>query len=147
MNPLGDGRDLRSWDLVRRRRSLECAFGRGCFVHSLTTSLCRWVTCISSLLCVNYATINMSLQLYQVDSRTYLLDFRSIDDEITEAKSGTATPQRSGSISNYRSCQRSDSDAEAQGKPSDVSLTSSVTSLDSSPVDVAPRPGDRKSVV
>lgn len=69
----------------------------------------------------------MSLQLYQVDSRTYLLDFRSIDDEITEAKSGTATPQRSGSISNYRSCQRSDSDAEAQGKPSEVSLTSSVT--------------------
>ncbi|XP_012873969.1 PREDICTED: 5'-AMP-activated protein kinase catalytic subunit alpha-1 [Dipodomys ordii] len=83
----------------------------------------------------------MSLQLYQVDSRTYLLDFRSIDDEITEAKSGTATPQRSGSISNYRSCQRNDSDAEAQGKSSEVSLTSSVTSLDSSPVDLAPRPG------
>uniref|UniRef100_A0A8C9HHT7 5'-AMP-activated protein kinase catalytic subunit alpha-1 n=1 Tax=Piliocolobus tephrosceles TaxID=591936 RepID=A0A8C9HHT7_9PRIM len=83
----------------------------------------------------------MSLQLYQVDSRTYLLDFRSIDDEITEAKSGTATPQRSGSVSNYRSCQRSDSDAEAQGKSSEVSLTSSVTSLDSSPVDLTPRPG------
>lgn len=64
MNPLGDGRDLRSWDLVRRRRSLECAFGRGCFVHSLTTSLCRWVACISSLLCVNYATINMSAQVF-----------------------------------------------------------------------------------
>uniref|UniRef100_A0A8C5V1D8 5'-AMP-activated protein kinase catalytic subunit alpha-1 n=2 Tax=Microcebus murinus TaxID=30608 RepID=A0A8C5V1D8_MICMU len=83
----------------------------------------------------------MSLQLYQVDSRTYLLDFRSIDDEITEAKSGTATPQRSGSVSNYRSCQRNDSDAEAQGKSSEVSLTSSVTSLDSSPVDLTPRPG------
>ena len=83
----------------------------------------------------------MSLQLYQVDSRTYLLDFHSIGDEITEAKSGTATPQRLGSISNYQSCQRSDSDAEAQGKPSEVSLTSSVISLDSSPVDLAPRPG------
>ncbi|EQB79059.1 5-AMP-activated protein kinase catalytic subunit alpha-1 [Camelus ferus] len=83
----------------------------------------------------------MSLQLYQVDSRTYLLDFRSIDDEITEAKSGTATPQRSGSVSNYRACQRNDSDAEAQGKSSEASLTSSVTSLDSSPVDLTPRPG------
>ncbi|KAF6126555.1 protein kinase AMP-activated catalytic subunit alpha 1 [Phyllostomus discolor] len=83
----------------------------------------------------------MSLQLYQVDSRTYLLDFRSIDDEITEAKSGTATPQRSGSVSNYRSCQRNDSDAEAQGRSSEASLTSSVTSLDSSPVDLTPRPG------
>lgn len=62
-------------------------------------------------------------------------------DEITEAKSGTATPQRSGSISNYRSCQRNDSDAEVQGKSSEVSLTSSVTSLDSSPVDLTPRPG------
>lgn len=83
----------------------------------------------------------MSLQLYQVDSRTYLLDFRSIDDEITEAKSGTATPQRSGSVSNYRACQRNDSDAEAQGKSSEASLTSSVTSLDSSPVELTPRPG------
>ncbi|KAM9584207.1 LOW QUALITY PROTEIN: 5'-AMP-activated protein kinase catalytic subunit alpha-1-like [Trichechus inunguis] len=83
----------------------------------------------------------MSLRLYQVDSRTYLLDFRSIDGEITEAKSGTAAPQRSGSVSNYRSCQRNDSDAEAQGKSSEVSLTSSVTSLDSSPVDLTPRPG------
>lgn len=62
-------------------------------------------------------------------------------DEITEAKSGTATPQRSGSVSNYRSCQRSDSDAEAQGKCAEASLTSSVTSLDSSPVDLTPRPG------
>lgn len=62
-------------------------------------------------------------------------------DEITEAKSGTATPQRSGSVSNYRSCQRNDSDAEAQGKSSEASLTSSVTSLDSSPVDLTPRPG------
>ncbi|XP_025913926.1 5'-AMP-activated protein kinase catalytic subunit alpha-1 isoform X4 [Apteryx rowi] len=90
---------------------------------------------------VTSAYSKMSLQLYQVDSRTYLLDFRSIDDEITEAKSGTATPQRSGSVSNYRSCQK-DSDADAQGKSADTSLTSSVTSsLDSSTADLTPRPG------
>uniref|UniRef100_A0AAQ4PXM0 Acetyl-CoA carboxylase kinase n=1 Tax=Gasterosteus aculeatus aculeatus TaxID=481459 RepID=A0AAQ4PXM0_GASAC len=44
--------------------------------------------------------VKMSLQLYQVDSRSYLLDFKSIDDDIMEAagfKSGTSTPQRSGS--------------------------------------------------
>ncbi|KAI6058523.1 5'-AMP-activated protein kinase catalytic subunit alpha-1 [Anas acuta] len=89
---------------------------------------------------VTSAYSKMSLQLYQVDSRTYLLDFRSIDDEITEAKSGTATPQRSGSVSNYRSCQK-DSD-DAQGKSADTSLTSSVTSsLESSTADLTPRSG------
>ncbi|XP_034386208.1 5'-AMP-activated protein kinase catalytic subunit alpha-2 isoform X3 [Cyclopterus lumpus] len=44
--------------------------------------------------------VKMSLQLYQVDSRSYLLDFKSIDDDIIEAagfKSGSNTPQRSGS--------------------------------------------------
>ncbi|XP_053710306.1 5'-AMP-activated protein kinase catalytic subunit alpha-2 isoform X1 [Synchiropus splendidus] len=44
--------------------------------------------------------VKMSLQLYQVDNRSYLLDFKSIDDEIIEAvgfKSGSSTPQRSGS--------------------------------------------------
>ncbi|KAK5907311.1 hypothetical protein CesoFtcFv8_005177 [Champsocephalus esox] len=43
--------------------------------------------------------VKMSLQLYQVDSRSYLLDFKSIDDDIIEAagKSGSSTPQRSGS--------------------------------------------------
>lgn len=62
-------------------------------------------------------------------------------DEITEAKSGTATPQRSGSVSNYRSCQK-DSDADVQGKSADTSLTSSVSSsLDSSTADLTPRPG------
>ncbi|NXG24678.1 AAPK1 kinase, partial [Grallaria varia] len=90
---------------------------------------------------VTSAYSKMSLQLYQVDSRTYLLDFRSIDDEITEAKSGTATPQRSGSVSNCRSCQK-DLDANAQGKSADISLTPSVvSSLDSSKADLTPRPG------
>ncbi|XP_062279825.1 5'-AMP-activated protein kinase catalytic subunit alpha-2 isoform X1 [Scomber scombrus] len=44
--------------------------------------------------------VKMSLQLYQVDNRSYLLDFKSIDDDIIEAvgfKSGSSTPQRSGS--------------------------------------------------
>ncbi|XP_018589816.1 5'-AMP-activated protein kinase catalytic subunit alpha-2 isoform X1 [Scleropages formosus] len=41
--------------------------------------------------------VKMSLQLYQVDNRSYLLDFKSIDDEVTEQKSGSSTPQRSGS--------------------------------------------------
>ncbi|NXG96626.1 AAPK1 kinase, partial [Loxia leucoptera] len=90
---------------------------------------------------VTSAYSKMSLQLYQVDSRTYLLDFRSIDDEITEAKSGTATPQRSGSVSNCRSCQK-DSDGDAQGKSEDMSLTPSATSLiDSSKAELTPRPG------
>lgn len=62
-------------------------------------------------------------------------------DEIIETKSGTATPQRSGSVSNYRSCQK-DSDGDAQGKSADTSLTSSMTSsLDSSTADLTPRPG------
>ncbi|KAM9251462.1 5'-AMP-activated protein kinase catalytic subunit alpha-1-like isoform 1-T1 [Cariama cristata] len=90
---------------------------------------------------VTSAYSKMSLQLYQVDGRTYLLDFRSIDDEIIEAKSGTATLWRSGSVSNCRSCQK-DSDADAQGKSADISLTPLVTSsLDFSKADLTPRPG------
>uniref|UniRef100_A0A8C2CII8 Acetyl-CoA carboxylase kinase n=1 Tax=Cyprinus carpio TaxID=7962 RepID=A0A8C2CII8_CYPCA len=41
--------------------------------------------------------VKMSLQLYQVDNRSYLLDFKSIDDDMIEHKSGSSTPQRSGS--------------------------------------------------
>ncbi|XP_007901898.1 5'-AMP-activated protein kinase catalytic subunit alpha-2 [Callorhinchus milii] len=41
--------------------------------------------------------VKMSLQLYQVDNRSYLLDFKSIDDEVMEQRSGSSTPQRSGS--------------------------------------------------
>ncbi|XP_050994841.1 5'-AMP-activated protein kinase catalytic subunit alpha-2 [Labeo rohita] len=41
--------------------------------------------------------VKMSLQLYQVDNRSYLLDFKSIDDDTIEHKSGSSTPQRSGS--------------------------------------------------
>ncbi|NXE18947.1 AAPK2 kinase, partial [Ardeotis kori] len=39
--------------------------------------------------------VKMSLQLYQVDNRSYLLDFKSIDDEVMEQRSGSSTPQRS----------------------------------------------------
>ncbi|XP_044132638.1 5'-AMP-activated protein kinase catalytic subunit alpha-1 [Bufo gargarizans] len=84
----------------------------------------------------------MSLQLYQVDSRTYLLDFRSIDDEVTDPKSEAAPRRRSGSVSNARNAQKSDSDAEGPGKSSDGSVPSSLTSsVDSSSNDLVPRPG------
>ncbi|XP_035747650.1 5'-AMP-activated protein kinase catalytic subunit alpha-2 [Egretta garzetta] len=39
--------------------------------------------------------VKMSLQLYQVDNRSYLLDFKSIDDDVMEQRSGSSTPQRS----------------------------------------------------
>ncbi|KAJ8400012.1 hypothetical protein AAFF_G00400510 [Aldrovandia affinis] len=89
----------------------------------------------------------MSLQLYQVDSRTYLLDFRSIDDEMVEAKSGTATPHRSGSVGNYRATLKNEVEggeakAETSTKGSDGSLASSLTSsVDSTGGDSFPRPG------
>ncbi|ETE70007.1 5'-AMP-activated protein kinase catalytic subunit alpha-2, partial [Ophiophagus hannah] len=41
--------------------------------------------------------VKMSLQLYQVDNRSYLLDFKSIDDDVVEQRSGSSTPQRSSS--------------------------------------------------
>ncbi|XP_006635063.1 5'-AMP-activated protein kinase catalytic subunit alpha-2 isoform X2 [Lepisosteus oculatus] len=41
--------------------------------------------------------VKMSLQLYQVDNRSYLLDFKSIDDDVVEQKSGSSTPQHSTS--------------------------------------------------
>ncbi|CAB1318790.1 unnamed protein product [Coregonus sp. 'balchen'] len=111
----------------------------------------------------------MSLQLYQVDSRTYLLDFRSIDNDMLEAKSGTATPHRSGSLGNYRTALKNDTAAEGGSqtegtkedatptpatsipptptKASESSLASSLTSsVDSTGGDLAPttaypRPG------
>uniref|UniRef100_A0A4W3GX81 5'-AMP-activated protein kinase catalytic subunit alpha-1 n=1 Tax=Callorhinchus milii TaxID=7868 RepID=A0A4W3GX81_CALMI len=58
----------------------------------------------------------MSLQLYQVDSRTYLLDFRSIEtDEVTEPGSGNVTPRRSGSGSGSGSRTESDTDSTTGG--------------------------------
>ncbi|KAG8010931.1 5'-AMP-activated protein kinase catalytic subunit alpha-2 [Nibea albiflora] len=96
----------------------------------------------------------MSLQLYQVDSRTYLLDFRSIDDDMLETKSGTATPLRSGSVGNYRTTIKNDVDgAEAPATSSLVhstkaaegslasSLTSSIDSTGGADNASVPRPG------
>uniref|UniRef100_A0A8C7MN29 5'-AMP-activated protein kinase catalytic subunit alpha-1 n=1 Tax=Oncorhynchus kisutch TaxID=8019 RepID=A0A8C7MN29_ONCKI len=99
----------------------------------------------------------MSLQLYQVDSRTYLLDFRSIDNDMLEAKSGTATPHRSGSVGNYRTALKNDTDdatltpatsiPPTPTKASESSLASSLTSSvdstggDLAPTIVYPRPG------
>ncbi|CAJ0944035.1 unnamed protein product [Ranitomeya imitator] len=84
----------------------------------------------------------MSLQLYQVDSRTFLLDFRSIDDEVTEPKSEAAPRRHSGSVSNSRPGQKTDGEAEAPAKSSDGSVPSSLTSsADSSSNDLVPRPG------
>ncbi|XP_030626845.1 5'-AMP-activated protein kinase catalytic subunit alpha-2 [Chanos chanos] len=50
--------------------------------------------------------VKMSLQLYQVDNRSYLLDFKSIDDDVIEQKSGSSTPQRSGSAAGLHGLHR-----------------------------------------
>ncbi|KAJ8380928.1 hypothetical protein SKAU_G00017060 [Synaphobranchus kaupii] len=86
----------------------------------------------------------MSLQLYQVDSRTYLLDFRSIDDETSESKSGTTTPNRSGSFGNYRATPKTESAGEdSLAKGSDGSVVSSLTSsVDSASGDAITREAD-----
>uniref|UniRef100_A0A3B4TYY2 5'-AMP-activated protein kinase catalytic subunit alpha-1 n=1 Tax=Seriola dumerili TaxID=41447 RepID=A0A3B4TYY2_SERDU len=96
----------------------------------------------------------MSLQLYQVDSRTYLLDFRSIDDDMLETKSGTATPLRSGSVGNYRTTIKNDVDGADAPPTSSVvhptkaaegslasSLTSSIDSTGGGDNASVPRPG------
>ncbi|XP_078737393.1 5'-AMP-activated protein kinase catalytic subunit alpha-2-like isoform X2 [Lampetra fluviatilis] len=44
---------------------------------------------------VTGSTVKLSLQLYQVQGRNYLLDFRSVDED---GASGGSTPQRSGSL-------------------------------------------------
>ncbi|XP_072227350.1 5'-AMP-activated protein kinase catalytic subunit alpha-1 isoform X1 [Leuresthes tenuis] len=96
----------------------------------------------------------MSLQLYQVDSRTYLLDFRSIDDDMLETKSGTATPLRSGSVGNNRSTIKNDVDGTDVSATSSTvqptktaegslasSLTSSIDSTGGGDIMAVPRPG------
>uniref|UniRef100_A0A8C5CU66 5'-AMP-activated protein kinase catalytic subunit alpha-1 n=1 Tax=Gadus morhua TaxID=8049 RepID=A0A8C5CU66_GADMO len=83
----------------------------------------------------------MSLQLYQVDSRTYLLDFRSIDDDMLETKSGTTTPHRSGSVGNCRVALKSEGDgADGKGEaPPTTPVTTTTTTTTSS---TARPPGD-----
>uniref|UniRef100_A0A8C8G5L6 5'-AMP-activated protein kinase catalytic subunit alpha-1 n=1 Tax=Oncorhynchus tshawytscha TaxID=74940 RepID=A0A8C8G5L6_ONCTS len=84
----------------------------------------------------------MSLQLYQVDGRTYLLDFRSIDNDMLEAKSGTATPHQSDSVGNYRTALKNEAAAASESSLAS-SLTTSVDSTggDLAPMTAVPRPG------
>ncbi|XP_031430134.1 5'-AMP-activated protein kinase catalytic subunit alpha-2 isoform X2 [Clupea harengus] len=84
--------------------------------------------------------VKMSLQLYQVDNRSYLLDFKSIDDDIIEQKSGSSTPQRSGSIAGlHRQRLSIDSASVAMEMPQ---LSSSLPgSLTGSMPMLAPRQG------
>lgn len=68
-------------------------------------------------------------------------------DEISEAKSGTATPHRSGSVGNSRTTLKSEVEAgeakaEVAVRGSDGSLASSLTSsVESTSGDTFPRPG------
>uniref|UniRef100_A0A672PYV1 Acetyl-CoA carboxylase kinase n=1 Tax=Sinocyclocheilus grahami TaxID=75366 RepID=A0A672PYV1_SINGR len=84
--------------------------------------------------------VKMSLQLYQVDNRSYLLDFKSIDDDAIEHKSGSSTPQRSGSTAGlYRPRLSIDSASVAVEMPQ---LSSSLPgSLSGSTPLLAPRQG------
>lgn len=83
-----------------------------------------------------------------------LLNLVSFPDDMLEAKSGTATPLRSGSVGNYRTTVKNDADATDgpvtsnlvhSAKATEGSLASSLTSstdstggVDNAPV---PRPG------
>ncbi|XP_069088700.1 5'-AMP-activated protein kinase catalytic subunit alpha-2 isoform X1 [Pleurodeles waltl] len=71
--------------------------------------------------------VKMSLQLYQVDHRSYLLDFKSIDDEVTEQKSGSSTPQRSCSAAGLHRPRLSIDSATTECPPLSCSFTGSFT--------------------
>ncbi|XP_056460525.1 5'-AMP-activated protein kinase catalytic subunit alpha-2 [Gadus chalcogrammus] len=93
---------------------------------------------------VTETLVKMSLQLYQVDSRSYLLDFKSIDDDIIELtgfKSGSSTPQRSGSTAGmFRP--RLSVDSASTAMDSLAQLSSSLPgSLAGSAPQLAPRQG------
>ncbi|XP_072919197.1 5'-AMP-activated protein kinase catalytic subunit alpha-2 [Hemitrygon akajei] len=84
--------------------------------------------------------VKMSLQLYQVDNRSYLLDFMSIDDDVMEQKSGSSTPKRSGSAALLHRPRLSIDAAATDGQPLTPvgSLPSSLTGCLSS---ITPRYG------
>ncbi|XP_068949021.1 5'-AMP-activated protein kinase catalytic subunit alpha-2 isoform X1 [Petaurus breviceps papuanus] len=71
--------------------------------------------------------VKMSLQLYQVDNRSYLLDFKSIDDDVTEQKSGSSTPQRSCSAAGLHRPRLSFDSTTADCHSLSGSLTGSLT--------------------
>ncbi|KAJ3599183.1 hypothetical protein NHX12_033146 [Muraenolepis orangiensis] len=91
--------------------------------------------------------VKMSLQLYQVDNRSYLLDFKSIDDDIVEVtgfKSGSSTPQRSGSTAGLFRPRLSVDSASHASAAADLlpPLSSSLPgSLSGSAPQLAPRQG------
>ncbi|NP_835279.2 5'-AMP-activated protein kinase catalytic subunit alpha-2 isoform 1 [Mus musculus] len=71
--------------------------------------------------------VKMSLQLYLVDSRSYLLDFKSIDDEVVEQRSGSSTPQRSCSAAGLHRARSSFDSSTAENHSLSGSLTGSLT--------------------
>uniref|UniRef100_A0ACB8F3C2 Protein kinase, AMP-activated, alpha 2 catalytic subunit n=1 Tax=Sphaerodactylus townsendi TaxID=933632 RepID=A0ACB8F3C2_9SAUR len=71
--------------------------------------------------------VKMSLQLYQVDNRSYLLDFKSIDDDVMEQRSGSSTPQRSCSAARLHRPRLSFDSATADCQSLPGSLTGSLT--------------------
>lgn len=71
--------------------------------------------------------VKMSLQLYLVDNRSYLLDFKSIDDEVVEQRSGSSTPQRSCSAAGLHRPRSSFDSVTAEGHSLSGSLTGSLT--------------------
>ncbi|KAJ8277827.1 hypothetical protein GJAV_G00080520 [Gymnothorax javanicus] len=86
--------------------------------------------------------VKMSLQLYQVDNRSYLLDFKSIDDDIMDIKSGTSTPQRSGSAAGLHRPRLSIDSASPSVSVETPQLSSSLPgSLTGSAPMLAPRQG------
>ncbi|KAG5850036.1 hypothetical protein ANANG_G00078000 [Anguilla anguilla] len=86
--------------------------------------------------------VKMSLQLYQVDNRSYLLDFKSIDDDIVELKSGSSTPQRSGSAAGLHRPRLSIDSASASMSVETPQLSSSLPgSLTGSAPLLTPRQG------
>ncbi|XP_066548097.1 5'-AMP-activated protein kinase catalytic subunit alpha-2 [Amia ocellicauda] len=82
--------------------------------------------------------VKMSLQLYQVDNRSYLLDFKSIDDDVLEQRSGSSTPQRSSSVAGLHRPRLSIDSAAAELPLLSSSLSGSLTG--SAPL-AAPRQG------
>lgn len=71
--------------------------------------------------------VKMSLQLYLVDNRSYLLDFKSIDDEVVEQRSGSSTPQRSCSAAGLHRPRSSLDSVTAESHSLSGSLTGSLT--------------------
>ncbi|RXM98893.1 5'-AMP-activated protein kinase catalytic subunit alpha-2 [Acipenser ruthenus] len=75
---------------------------------------------------------------WKVDNRSYLLDFRSIDDDVIDQKSGSSTPKRSGSLAGLHRPRLSLDAAASDGLSLGGSLTGSLTGSTPS---ITPRQG------